>query len=1128
MSTALSCSTHPPRTSHFTRLKNWETGDVFHDTLHMQSTRELPCGQNSCFGSIMFPEVLTNRSPGESEDPEKLLNSAVNFINQYYSSIKRFQSEAHQQRLRQVQNEIHNTGTYQLEETELIYGARMAWRNAPRCIGRIQWTRLQVFDARDCTSAQEMFEHICSHIKYSTNKGNIRSAITIFPQRRKGRGDFRVWNSLLIRYAGYCMPDGSVIGDPANVEITKICIQMGWEPRYGRFDVLPMILQAAGEEPCLFEIPPDLILEVPIIHPRYAWFADLGLKWNALPAVASLLLEIGGLEFTASPFNGWYLSSEIGSRNLCDANRYNILGEVAKHMALDTKTNLSLWKDQATVEVNIAVLHSFQVAKVTVMDHHTASESFMKHMQNEFRERGGCPADWVWIVPPISGSVTPVFHQEMLNYIISPFFWYQPDPWKNNDYKNKKKISFRKVAEAIKFSASLMSHALAKRVKVRILYATETGKSETFARLLHDVFKKAFYSRVICMNEYDHINLQHENLVLVVASTFGNGDPPESGESFAKALMDMSHPAVKQIEQKKSYKVRFNSLSSMDNILEEVKRSSELDHTKSPGPLSAVRYSVFGLGSRAYPHFCAFGHAVDTLLHELGGECILEMGEGDELCGQEESFRTWASDVFKAACQTFCVEQESSLGLDTCVFAKSMQWQPEKCRRVTAKKPMDLVSALSKIHKKKVLLSWVISRQNLQSESSCRETILLRLDTRDQEKLQYVPGDHLGIFPTNRQELVDAVLARVIDPPPINENIVLETLEENNGVSSWARTDRLPPCTLRQALSHFLDLTSTPSPQFLSSLLLLATSSQDKKRLSVLTQAGREYDHWKWNNAPTLEEVLQEFPSVMLPTSLLLSQLPLLKPRYYSISSSSAAHPGEVHITVAVVQYRSRDGKGPLHQGVCSTWLNHTKPGDMVPCFIRGTPTFHLPDDDSVPCILVGPGTGIAPFRGFWQQRQYEIEQQGKKPGDMILVFGCRKSEWDHIYREDVEEAKSKGALSAVYTAYSRETTTKVYVQDILQQQMATLVFQTLYEQNGHMYVCGDVNMAKNVLKTVQQIVASHSGMALSEAGDYLSKLRDQQRIHEDIFGVTLRTQEVTSQARNLFSLRYEKEPVEM
>uniref|UniRef100_A0A8C4XFC7 Nitric oxide synthase, inducible n=1 Tax=Erpetoichthys calabaricus TaxID=27687 RepID=A0A8C4XFC7_ERPCA len=434
-----------------------------------------------------------------------------------------------------------------------------------------------------------MFEHICSHIKYSTNKGSIRSAITIFPQRRKGRGDFRVWNSLLIRYAGYCMPDGSVIGDPANAEITKICIQMGWEPRYGRFDVLPLILQAAGEEPCLFEIPPDLILEVPISHPKYAWFADLGLKWNALPAVASLLLEIGGLEFTASPFNGWYLSSEIGSRNLCDANRYNILGEVAKHMALDTKTNLSLWKDQATVEVNIAVLHSFQVAKVTIMDHHTASESFMKHMQNEFRERGGCPADWVWIVPPISGSVTPVFHQEMLNYIISPFFWYQV--WMSSGVSSSTKEM------AIKFSASLMSHALAKRVKVRILYATETGKSETFAKLLHDVFKKAFYSRVICMNEYDHINLQHENLVLVVASTFGNGDPPESGEVRAERVSIILHW---------SYKVRFNSLSSMDNILKEVKRSSELDHTKSPGPLSAVRYSVFGLGSRAYPHFCAF------------------------------------------------------------------------------------------------------------------------------------------------------------------------------------------------------------------------------------------------------------------------------------------------------------------------------------------------------------------------------------------------------------------------------------------------------------------------------------------------------------------------------------------
>ncbi|XP_027563074.1 nitric oxide synthase, endothelial-like, partial [Neopelma chrysocephalum] len=270
-----------------------------------------------------------------------------------------------------------------------------------------------------------MFSLLCSHIQFATNRGNIRSAITIFPPRAPGRGDFRIWNPQLIRYAGYRQPDGSVRGDPANVDITELCIQHGWTPGGGRFDVLPLLLQGPEESPELFPLPPELVLEVPLQHPTLEWFSELGLRWHALPAVANLLLEIGGLEFPAAPFNGWYMGTEIGSRNLCDRHRYNILPEVAQRMGLDTGTSSSLWKDRAAVEVNVAVLHSFQVAQVTIVDHHAATESFVKHLAAEGRARGGCPADWAWIVPPLSGSLTPVFHQEMVNYQLRPTFRYQ-------------------------------------------------------------------------------------------------------------------------------------------------------------------------------------------------------------------------------------------------------------------------------------------------------------------------------------------------------------------------------------------------------------------------------------------------------------------------------------------------------------------------------------------------------------------------------------------------------------------------------------------------------------------------------------------------------------------------------
>ncbi|NWI07002.1 NOS3 protein, partial [Tichodroma muraria] len=161
-------------------------------------------------------------------------------------------------------------------------------------------------------------------------------------------------------------------------------------------------------------------------------------------------------------------------------------------------------------------------------------------------------------------------------------------------------------------------------------------------------------------------------------------------------------------------------------------------------------------------------------------------------------------------------------------------------------------------------------------------------------------------------------------------------------------------------------------------------------------QDARLYEEWKWFRCPTLPEVLAEFPSVALPAALLLSQLPLLQPRYYSISSAPGAHPGEIHLTVAVVTYHSENGQGPLHYGVCSTWLARLQPGDVVPAFIRGGER------------------GCRDTRGH-------CPPAGGPLGPMVLVFGCRSSTLDHIYREEMEEAREQGALSQVLTAFSRE-----------------------------------------------------------------------------------------------------------
>ncbi|XP_065442550.1 nitric oxide synthase 3 isoform X3 [Chrysemys picta bellii] len=1163
----------PPR---YSRIKNWEAGTIAYDTLSAQATQELPCSGKRCLGSLMFPKQMVCQADEGPPPKEKLLPLARDFIHQYYSSIKRADSRVHVQRLQEVEQEIEATGTYQLLEPELIFGAKQAWRNAARCMGRIQWNKLQVFDARDCASVQEMFGFLCTHLQYATNRGNLRSAITIFPQRAPGRGDFRIWNSQLIRYAGYRQPDGSVLGDPANVDITELCIQHGWTPGHGRFDVLPLLLQAPDEAPELFLLPPELVLEVPIQHPTLAWFGELGLRWHALPAVANMLLEIGGLQFPAAPFNGWYVGSEIGMRNFCDSNRYNLLQEVALHMGLDTGKTSSLWKDKVAVEINVAVLHSFQVAKVTIVDHHAATESFIKHMENELQMRGGCPADWVWIVPPISGSLTPVFHQEMVNYLLSPCFRYQwgwlppdrrawlvpgpgglhgrfpapspwrpgltwlvplqPDAWKVYTSKGTsvtRKKTFKEVANAVKFSAKLMVQVMARRVKATILYATETGKSRTYAWNLGELFRRAFDPKVLCMDEYDIVSLEHETLVLVVTSTFGNGDPPESGEELqdpvqqrlaerrARGLVEEEAETVEQHGQRRGPGHAPQSKSCSFLFMLQLQFICCLFHSNGFCSFCSLRFSVFGLGSRAYPHFCAFAHAVDTRLEELGGERILAMGEGDELCAQEEAFRTWAKHVFQAACDTFCVGDDAEEAARE-IFTTRQRWKRQKYQLSVRDNPPDTLTGLSHVHKRRVFPCRVLSVQNLQSKESSRATILVRLDTAGQPELQYLPGDHVGIFPANRPELVQELLERVEDPPPDEEPVGVEFLETATSggraspKASWVPLSRLPPCTLRQALTFFLDITTPPSPQLLQLLATLAEDGAEREQLQRLSQDARQYEEWKWFRCPTLGQVLEQFPSLALPASLLLTQLPLLQPRYYSVSSAPSAHPGQIHLTVAVLAYHSQDGQGPLHFGVCSTWLAQLQEGDTVPAFIRGAPSFRLPQDPSVPCILVGPGTGIAPFRGFWQQRLHDMETEGLRVGEMTLVFGCRCARLDHLYQQEVLEAQQKGALSRVLTAFSRDPDVpKAYVQDILRTQLVGDVYQVLCQRGGHLYVCGDVTMATGVLQTVQQILAQEGGMTLAEAGDLISELRDQNRYHEDIFGLTFRTQEVASLIRS-------------
>lgn len=318
-----------------------------------------------------------------------------------------------------------------VENSDLAELARLAWRNSARCIGRLFWQGLETLDARAAESPGDVFTACVEHLRFSSNGGRIRTAVTLFrPADTNGRG-IRIWNRQLVRYAGYRLRDGTILGDPEQVDITIKALEMGWSPPdpMTAFDVLPLIIECPGRRPQWFTLPTDAVLEVPIIHPEYEWFRRLNLKWHALPAVSDMALVGGGLRFTAAPFSGYYMATEIACRNFGDAHRYNLLPVIAGHLGLSTQSQRSLWKDRALLELNAAVLHSFRVAGVTIVDHHTASEQFMRHVTSEECSGRDVPGDWSWLVPPLSGSTCPVFHRYYSPERPEPTFVEQARAW---------------------------------------------------------------------------------------------------------------------------------------------------------------------------------------------------------------------------------------------------------------------------------------------------------------------------------------------------------------------------------------------------------------------------------------------------------------------------------------------------------------------------------------------------------------------------------------------------------------------------------------------------------------------------------------------------------------------------
>ncbi|WP_438351455.1 nitric oxide synthase oxygenase [Paenibacillus sp. FA6] len=362
----------------------------------------------------------------DSKNLEELTCQAEAFIELCYAELDKSEAEM-KKRIIAVREEIQISGTYRHTGEELTHGARMAWRHNSRCIGRLFWHTLEVIDARSAETVEQVAEALLQHLEKANNGGRIRPLITVFRSGEAPDQRIRIWNHQLIRYAGYPrIGEHARSGDPASDVFTSVCQHLGWQGTGGDYDVLPLVITIGDGQPRWFPIPKHLVQEVPLSHPEIEHFPELQLRWYSVPIISDMQLEIGGIKYVAAPFNGWYMETEIGSRNLGDTGRYNRLPAVADLIGLDRSTNTTLWKDRALLELNRAVLYSFKQAGVSIVDHHTAADQFVRFQRQEKERNREVSGRWSWLIPPMSPSATPIWHDDSLEELdLSPRFLYQ-------------------------------------------------------------------------------------------------------------------------------------------------------------------------------------------------------------------------------------------------------------------------------------------------------------------------------------------------------------------------------------------------------------------------------------------------------------------------------------------------------------------------------------------------------------------------------------------------------------------------------------------------------------------------------------------------------------------------------
>ncbi|EOD4081134.1 NADPH-dependent assimilatory sulfite reductase flavoprotein subunit [Yersinia enterocolitica] len=540
-------------------------------------------------------------------------------------------------------------------------------------------------------------------------------------------------------------------------------------------------------------------------------------------------------------------------------------------------------------------------------------------------------------------------------------------------------------------------------VTITLISASQTGNARRLAEQLRDDLLAAKLNvNLVNAGDYKFKQIAQERLLVIVASTQGEGEPAEEAVALHKFLFSKKAPKLPE-----------------------------------------TAFAVFGLGDTSYEHFCQAGKDFDNKLAELGAQRLLERVDAD--VEYQESAQQWRQQIVAALQARVPAQSAAAVA-------------------VTPSGAVDEITS-SPYSKAAPLTAQLSVQQKVTGRNSEKDVRHIEIDLGD-SGLRYQPGDALGIWFDN-------------DPALVEELLALLWLKGDEQVSIDGQN-----ISLSQALRSQLELTQN------TTLIVdkYSALSRDEKLIALLADKPALQHYAK--NTPIVDMVRQA-PSD-LNADQLVALLRPLTPRLYSIASSQAETENEVHITVGVVRY-DIDGR-PRTGGASGYLADRLEMDGDIRVFIEHNDNFRLPVNPETPVIMIGPGTGIAPFRAFMQQREAD-----GATGKNWLLFGNPHFTEDFLYQVEWQRYVKDGLLTRIDLAWSRDQADKIYVQDKLREQGAEL--WNWIQQGAHIYVCGDANrMAKDVEQVLLDVVALHGAMDAEQADEYLSELRLARRYQRDVY----------------------------